>query len=116
MTSFWMTQGNKQIKARERDTRVNSPILFDAFPKMVMGVPFGLVNTCGLKMNWVSNDPKAMMPIAATVLAQRDLMIVVWRSVPNPNASSHDPVISGRFGCESENFRLVEVILEYKGR
>ena len=67
-------------------------------------------------MNLVSNDPKATMPIAATVFAQRELMIVVWRSVPNPNASLHDPVISKSFGCNSENFRLVEVILEYKGR
>ena len=66
-------------------------------------------------MNWLSRDPKVTIPIAATtVVAQRELIIVVWRSVPNPNASLHDPVISGRVGCNSENFRLVEVILEDK--
>ncbi len=111
-----MTQGNKQIEARERYTRVNSPILLDAIPKMAMGVPFGLVWTCGLKMNWVSSDPKATMPIAASVLARMELMIVVWRSVPKPNASSHDHVMSGRLGYDSENFRLVDAMVDYKRR
>ena len=41
----------------------------------------------------VTGTAKATIPIAAILLAQRELMIVVWRSVPQPKASSHDPVI-----------------------